>query len=186
MQDQGTQDRGGWSEEVRGPPPTTNTLEVQGTLMWLALLWLTLKREEALSGLRAGGCRSAAARDTEQHSRRHKQPLFASPPISPGRPHRIAVQAVGGGEDVVLRSTLLQGKRRFRHHTQDKEASAVVNGTFGFCYMIYLGSYQGAVSRAGFRRCILRQREEVCITRPVGEGQSQDKNREVSTPKCLP
>lgn len=87
-------------------------------MCWLVLLCFPLRREEALSGLTAVGGRAAAARDTEQHSPRHKQLLSASPLSSPEWPHRTAVQAVGGGEDVALRSTLPQGNHSILHHTQ--------------------------------------------------------------------
>lgn len=66
-------------QKRRGRPPSTNTLEVPG-----ALMWLLLKMEEALSGLRAGAYRAAAAQDTEQHSPKHKRSLFASLLISAG------------------------------------------------------------------------------------------------------
>lgn len=49
-----------------GGGPPLGTLEIQGALMWLVLRWLPLRREEALTGLRAGVCRVAAARNTEQ------------------------------------------------------------------------------------------------------------------------
>ena len=45
-----------------GGGPPLGTLEIQDALMWLVLQWLPLRREEALSGLRAGVCRVAAAR----------------------------------------------------------------------------------------------------------------------------
>lgn len=87
-------------------------------MCWSALLCLPLRREEASSGLTAVGDRAAAAGDTEQHSPRHKQLLSASPLCSPEWPHRTAVQTVGGGEDVALRSTLPQGNHSVLHHTQ--------------------------------------------------------------------
>lgn len=74
-----------------------------------------LRREEALSGLSATASRAAAAGDTEQHSPRHKQPLSASPPCSPGRPQGTAVQAVGRRGSQV---TLPQGKRPILHQVQ--------------------------------------------------------------------
>lgn len=61
MQDLETQDGEG-GQKRGGRPPTANDLEVQGALMWLVLLWLPLRREEAPSGLHAGRCRAAAAR----------------------------------------------------------------------------------------------------------------------------
>lgn len=91
-------------------------------------------------GLLAGACRAAAAQDTEQHSPKHKRPLFASPLISRGWPHRIAGRAVGGWEDAVLRSTLLQGKHHVLYHIQDRRLLLRGNRAFGFCCMICLGS----------------------------------------------
>lgn len=86
--------------------------------MRFMLLWLPLRREEALYGLSAGGCTATAARDTEQHLPSHKQPLSASPLSSPGWPHRTAVQALGGGEELVLRFIQLQGKHPILRHIQ--------------------------------------------------------------------
>lgn len=90
--------------------------EVQDVLVGTTLL--ATEERKASSGLTAVGDRAAAAGDTEQHSPRHKQLLSVSLLCSPERPHRTAVQTVGGGEDVALRSTRPQGNHSVLHHTQ--------------------------------------------------------------------